>query len=94
MIKMTIPERDVRLVVADLAIIRGCVRKLIRVRNLAASHKLEQMRSVKMLKQRATWMRENGFDRIEVIDDRHKETLIRMHAGFDPEPIYTGLYSP
>ena len=43
---MTFPERDVRLVVADLAITRGRVRKRIRVRELAASHVLEQMRRV------------------------------------------------
>ena len=59
---MTNPECDVRLMVADLAIIRGRVCKLVRVRDLAASHKLEQMRSVKMLKQQATSMRENNFD--------------------------------
>ena len=91
---MTIPECDVRLMVVDLAIIRGRVRKLIRVGDLATSHILDQMQSVKMLRQRTTWMRENTFSRIEVIDDRHKETLRRMRAGFDPEPIYTGIYNP
>ena len=75
---------------ADLAIIRGRVRKRIWVRELATSHKLEQMQSVRMSKQRATWMRENGFDRIEVIADRHEETLTRMHAGFDPKLINAG----
>ena len=70
------------------------MRKLIRVRELTVSHKLEQMRSVRMLEQRATWMRENGFDRIEVKADRHEETLRHMHAGFDPQPFYARLHSP
>ena len=32
-------------------------------------------------------MRENDFNRIEYIADRHEETLRRLHAGFDPEPV-------
>ena len=39
-------------------------------------------------------MRENGFDRIEVIAEMHEETLRYMLAGFDPEPLDTGLYNP
>ena len=39
-------------------------------------------------------MRENGFERIEIIADRHEETLRRSHAGLDPESFYTGLYNP
>ena len=45
---MIFTERDVRLMVEDLAITRGRVRKRTRVRELAASHKLEQMRRVYM----------------------------------------------
>ena len=30
-------------------------------------------------------MRENSFDRIEVIADRQEESLRHMHAVFDPE---------
>ena len=46
------------------------------------------MQSVRMLKQRAIWMREKGFDRIEVIIEMHEETLRRLYAGFDPERLY------
>ena len=80
--------------VADLAIIRGRVYKLIRVRELAASHRLEQLRSVRMLEQRTTCMRENGFDRIEVIAEMHEETLRRLHVSLNWKPFYTGLYNP
>ena len=45
---MTFPERDVHLMVSELAMTRERMRKLIRVRELAASHKLfiEQKRRV------------------------------------------------
>ena len=43
---MTFPERDVRLMVEDLAITRGRVHKRVQVRELAASHNLEQMQRV------------------------------------------------
>ena len=52
------------------------------------------MQSVRMRKQRVIWMREKGFDRIEVIIEMHEETLRRLYAGFDPELLCNGLYSP
>ena len=69
------------------------VNKLIRARKLAALDKLEQMLCVRMLEQQATWKRENGFGRTEITAGRHDETLRRLHAGFDPESFYTGLYN-
>ena len=48
---MTTPECDVRLVVADLAINRERARILIRVWELAALHKLEQMQNMRVLEQ-------------------------------------------
>ena len=90
---MTFPERDVRLMIAELAATRERVCELIRVRELASLHKLEQMRRVQMLGKHATWKREGGFDRIEIIVEIHEHTLRRLHAGFDLEPLYTGLYN-
>ena len=84
---MTFPECDVHLVVQDLAVTRGCVRKLIRVRERAALHKLEQMRRVRMLEKQAACKREGGFDRIEVTAEVHEQTLRCLHAGFDLEPL-------
>ena len=78
----------------DLTEIRGRVHRLIRVRELAASHLLEQMRRVRMLEKQAAWEREGGFDRIEITAQRHEDTLRRLHAGFDLELFYTGLYYP
>ena len=79
---------------ANLAIRRGRVCKRIRIRELAASHVIERLQSLRMLKQRATWMRENSFDRIDVIAEMHKEICRCLHADFDPEHFCTGLYNP
>ena len=87
---MTILACDVGLMLADLAITRGRLHKLIRFRELAASHKLEQVRRVEMLGKQAAWKKEGGCVRIEAVAEMHAETLRRMHAGFDSEPFHTG----
>ena len=79
--------------VVDSAIPRECVRRLIRVRELAATYTLEKMRRLQMFKKQAAWKREGGFDRIETIGEMHTETLRHMHAGFDPEPVCIRLYN-
>ena len=38
--------------------------------------------------------RDGGFDRIEIIAEMHEQTLERLHAGFDSEPLYTESYNP
>ena len=70
---------------ADLAAVRERVHKLIRVRELAASHKLEQMLHVQMREKAAGWMREDSFDRNEIIAKRHQRTLRRLYADNGPE---------
>ena len=45
---MTFPECGVRFMVSEFAATRGRVRKLIRVRKLAATHTLEKIRRVRM----------------------------------------------
>ena len=47
--KPFIPERFIHQILKELVDISGRVRKFIRARELAASHKLEQMRRVQML---------------------------------------------
>ena len=39
-------------------------------------------------------MRDNGFDRIEVIAEMHDEPLRHLHAGFDPEPFLYWIVQP
>ena len=90
---MNLPERVAHQMLKELAEISGCVRKPFQARELAASHKLEQMRRVQVLEQRAIWTRKTDFDRIETIAETYEETLRRLHAEFDPGPVYTGLYN-
>ena len=66
--------------VSKLAITSVCARELIRVEELAASHKLEQMRRVRVLEKQVAWKREGGFDRIETIAEIHVENLKCMHG--------------
>ena len=73
--------------------IRVHVRKHFQVRELAATHTLEQMRRVRMLEKQVAWEREGGFDRIDTITEIHKETLRRLHTGFDPGSVYAGIYN-
>ena len=80
--------------IEEFTAIRWRVRELTRVRDLASSHKLEQMRRVRVLEKQAAWKREGGFDRVESIAEMHEQTLRRLHAGFDLESLYTGLYNP
>ena len=90
---MPYPEREFRLMIAKLAATRGRVREVIRDRKLASSHKSEQMQRVRMLEKQTAWKREGGFDRIEIIAEMHERTLRPPYAGFDSEPLYTGLYN-
>ena len=90
---MTIPEHVVRQILKELVEISGRAPKLVLVRELATSDKLEQMQRVQMLEWQTTWMREIGFDRIETIAEMHEEALRRLHADFDPGPVYTRLYN-
>ena len=91
---MTLPEYDVRLMLADFSITGRRVRKLIRITKLAAIHTQEKVRRVRMLEKQAAWKREGDFDRIKTVSEMYEETLRHLHAGFDPEPFYTGIYDP
>ena len=79
-------------VLADLAAVCGRVYKLIRVRELAEFHKLEQMLCILMLEQKAAWKREDGFDRNEAIAERHERALRRLCTDYDPEPFHIELH--
>ena len=69
--------------------------ELIRDTELALSHKLEQMRRVRMLeKKQAAWKREDCFDGIETDAEIYEHTLSRLHTSFDSELLHTGLYNP
>ena len=67
------------------------VRECIRARELAATHRLEQMRRLRMHEEQKTWKREVGFDRIEITAEINAQ---RFRTDFDSERFYTKLYNP
>ena len=87
----TLRERDVHLMLADLASVRGRVHKRMWVRKLAAFHKLEQMLHARVPEQQVTWRRETIFDRNDVTVENHERILRRPYAGCDPECCFTGF---
>ena len=64
---MPTEESDVRNIIAEILIevTSWHLRKSIRVRELAATHRLGQMRRLRMLEEQKAWKREAGFDRID-----------------------------
>ena len=67
------------------------LRKCIRVRELAATHRLGRMRRLRMLEEQKAWNREAGFDRIEITAEMDAQ---RFRTGLDLEPFYMKLYNP
>ena len=62
---MTIDERDIRNTIADTQATSWRLHETIRVRELAATHRLGQMRRLLMIEEQKAWKREAGFDYIE-----------------------------
>ena len=61
------------------------VQKHILVREIATSHRLDEMNHLRLREKLAVWRRTNGFDRIEVQDDRqHGSEGIYMCSVDDP----------
>ena len=62
---MTVVERDIANMIAEVEATSSCPRETIRVREVAATHRLGQMRRLLMLEEQKAWKREAGFDYIE-----------------------------
>ena len=84
-------EQDARKIIREIEVTCWNLRERIRVRELASTHRLERMRCLRMLEEQKPWKREASFDRIEIIAEMHAQ---RVNAGFDSEPLHTGLYHP
>ena len=88
---MSIYESDVRKIMAEVQATSWRLRECIRVRELATTHGLGQMRRLRMLEEQKAWKREDGFDRIEITAEMDEQ---RLRIGFDLQPFYTKLYNP
>ena len=76
-LKMTVKERDFARMSEDLGTTIWRLRETIRAAKLAATHRLEQMRSLLMHEKHKVWKREFGFDRIETaaeMDEKRSRT--------------------
>ena len=74
---MSIQERDVRKMIAEVEATSWRLRECFRVRELAATHPLGQMRRLRMLEEQKAWKREAGFDYIDTaaeVDARRSRT--------------------
>ena len=74
---MTIEERDVARMSEDLGTTIWRLRETVRVAKLAATHRLEQMRSLLMHERHKVWKREFGYDRIKMaaeMDEKRSRT--------------------
>ena len=78
---MTIEERDVAKMSEDLGTTIWRLRETVRVAKLAATHRLEQMRSLLMHERHKVWKRELGYDRIETAAEMDEK---RSRASTSP----------
>ena len=63
---MTVDKSGVRKIIAEIEATSWRLRETIRVRELTATHRLGQMRRLRMLEEQKAWKREAGFDCIEI----------------------------
>ena len=78
---MTIEERDFARMSEDLGTTIWRLRETVRVAKLAATHRLEQMRSLLMHERHKVWKREFGYDRIETAAEMDEK---RSRASTSP----------
>ena len=88
---MAIEENEVRKIIAEVEATSWGLRECIRVRELAATHKLGRMGRLRMLEEQKAWKREAGFDRIETMAETLEQQFI---ASFHSKPLDTRLYNP
>ena len=62
---MTVDERDIANMIAEVNTTSWRLRETIQVRELAATHRLGQMHRLLMLEEQQAWKREDGVDYIE-----------------------------
>ena len=65
---------------AELTAICERVHMLILVREIAASHRLEQMYHLRLLEKVSVWRRNDGFDRNEVLAERQGRTQRHVYS--------------
>ena len=85
---MSIEECNARQMFAEEAT-SWRLRECIRVRELAATHRLGRMHRLRMLEDQKASNREAGFDRIGIAAEMDAQ---RFRTSLDLEPFNTNLY--
>ena len=80
-----------RKIVAEVEATSWRLRESIRVRELAATHQLVQMRHLQMLEEQKAWKREAGFD---YIDTSAEMDVQRFRTNLISEPFYSKMFNP
>ena len=89
---MTVDESDITKIIAEVEATSRRLRKTIRDRDLAATHRLRQMRHLRMLEEQKVWKRETGFDYNKTaaeIDARRSRTNLVSEPFF-----YRNMFNP
>ena len=92
--KMTIEERDVARMSEDLGTTIWRLRETVRVAKLAATHRLEQMRSLLMHERHKVWKREFGYDRIEIAAEMDEERSRTSTSPVSNPFLYRNMVIP
>ena len=82
---MTIDEHVIVKMTAEVEATSWCLRETVQVRELAATHRLGQMRRLLMLEEQKAWKREFGFDRIESATEMDGK---RFHTSLVSDPFF------
>ena len=88
----TVDKRDITKMIAEVEATSWRLHKTIRVREHAATHRLEKMRRLLMLVEQKAWKRKVGFDDIETaakMDVRRSRSNIVSKTFF-----YRSMFNP
>ena len=88
---MSIDESDVRKIIAEVQATNWLLRESIRVRELAATYRLRQMRCLRMLEEQKVWKREAGSDHIDIAAKMNAQ---RFCTNLVSEPFYSKMFNP
>ena len=89
---ITVDERDIIKTIAEVEATCWHLRETIRVSELAATHRLGQMRRLLLLEEQQAWKREFSFERIETAVEMD-EKRFRTNLVSDPF-FYRNMFKP
>ena len=90
--KMIFPKHDIIAMHTELAAICKRVHKLILIIEIAPCHRLDKFHYFRLLEKLATWRRNNGFDRSEVLPERQRRIQWHACSVNDPEHSESEIY--